>query len=71
MLLENGEYALAAEVKSALTAEDVKTHTERICILRAYADAHKDTRQYLGGGCGENSRQAGAGLCLQKRLLCA
>jgi hypothetical protein len=50
--LENGEYALAAEVKSALTIEDVKIHVERMCVLRAYADAHKDTRRYLGAVAG-------------------
>jgi hypothetical protein len=59
VLLENGEYALAAEVKSALTAEDVKTHTERMAVLRAYADRHNDARQYLGAVAGGIvSRQA-------------
>jgi hypothetical protein len=59
MLLENGEYALAAEVKSALTVEDVKAHAERMCVLRVYADAHKDTRRYLGAVAGGIvSRQA-------------
>jgi hypothetical protein len=52
VLLENGEYALAAKVKSALTVEDVKAHAERMTVLRAYADAHKDTRRYLGAVAG-------------------
>ncbi|WP_162511156.1 hypothetical protein, partial [Treponema endosymbiont of Eucomonympha sp.] len=52
VLLENGEYALAAEVKSALTVENVKVHTERMAVLRAYADARKDTRRYLGAVAG-------------------
>ncbi|WP_059369600.1 hypothetical protein [Treponema endosymbiont of Eucomonympha sp.] len=58
VLLENGEYALAAEVKSALTVEDVKTHAERMCVLRAYADRHNDERQYLGAIAGIVGKQA-------------
>ncbi|WP_062327705.1 hypothetical protein [Treponema endosymbiont of Eucomonympha sp.] len=52
VLLENGAYALAVEVKTELTVEDVKAHAERMSVLRAYADRHNDTRQYLGAVAG-------------------
>jgi hypothetical protein len=44
VLLENGEYALAVEVKARLTTEDVK----RMEIPRGVADKHNDKRKYLG-----------------------
>ncbi len=52
VLLENGTYALAVEVKTELTVEDVKVHAERMAVLRAYADRHNDARQYLGAVAG-------------------
>ncbi len=52
VLLENGEYALAVEVKTELTVEDVKAHAERMAVLRAYADRHNDARRYLGAVAG-------------------
>ncbi len=52
VLLENGEYALAVEVKTDLAVEDVKVHAERMAVLRAYADRHNDARQYLGAVAG-------------------
>jgi hypothetical protein len=48
VLLENGEYALAVEVKTRLTAQDVKDHVKRMGILRRAADERNDKRKYLG-----------------------
>jgi hypothetical protein len=47
LLLENGGYALAVEVKSKPNNGDVDEHIERMGILRQYADAHGDKRKYL------------------------
>jgi hypothetical protein len=52
VLLENGEYALAVEVKTHLTTEDVKDHVKRLGILRRVADEHNDRRKYLGAVAG-------------------
>ena len=48
ILLENGEYALAVEVKSLFTLADVKEHLKRMEILRGYADGRQDKRRYIG-----------------------
>ena len=47
-LLENGDCTLAVEIKADPSIEDVKDHVKRMQTLRAYADAHTDTRYYLG-----------------------
>jgi hypothetical protein len=52
VLLENGEYALAVEVKTRLTIRDVKDHVKRMDILRRVADDHNDRRKYLGAVAG-------------------
>jgi hypothetical protein len=52
IMLENGEYALAVEVKTHLTTEDIKDHITRMEILRRYADEHQDKRKYLGAVAG-------------------
>ncbi|MFP3090468.1 hypothetical protein LQZ21_09100 [Treponema sp. TIM-1] len=50
--LENGEFALAVEVKSYLRIQDVKDHIKRMEILRKYADERRDTRKLLGAVAG-------------------
>jgi predicted AAA+ superfamily ATPase len=50
--LENGEYVMAVEVKTELTTEDVKTHLERMDIIRRYMDGHGDTRKMIGAVAG-------------------
>ncbi|MDR2630806.1 MAG: hypothetical protein LBC60_07775 [Spirochaetaceae bacterium] len=50
--LENGDYALAVEVKSYLRIQDVKDHIKRMEILRSYADERHDTRKLLGAVAG-------------------
>jgi hypothetical protein len=52
VLLENGEYAMAVEVKTRLTTEDVQDHVKRMGILRRVADEHGDRRKYLGAVAG-------------------
>jgi Holliday junction resolvase-like predicted endonuclease len=52
VLLENGDYAMAVEVKTHLTTEDVRDHVKRMEILREVADRHKDRRKYLGAVAG-------------------
>jgi enamine deaminase RidA (YjgF/YER057c/UK114 family) len=52
VFLENGEYAMAVEVKTRLTSRDVKDHVKRMEILRKVADAHGDKRKYLGAVAG-------------------
>jgi hypothetical protein len=53
LFLENGNDALAVEVKTNLTISDVKTHIKRMEKFRRYADARNDKRQFVaavGGG---------------------
>jgi hypothetical protein len=46
--LENGEFAMAVEVKSRPRKRDVEDHVKRMRILRAYLDERNDTRKLLG-----------------------
>jgi hypothetical protein len=50
--LENGEFALAVEVKSFLRVEHVKDHVKRMRLLRGYADKRQDRRKLLGAVAG-------------------
>jgi hypothetical protein len=52
ILLENVDYAMAVEVKTHLTTEDVRDHMKRMGILRKVADEHEDRRKYLGAVAG-------------------
>jgi hypothetical protein len=52
ILLENGDAALAVEVKTRLTAADVRDHLKRMEKLRLYADEHGDRRKLLGAVAG-------------------
>jgi hypothetical protein len=52
IMLENGDYVLALEVKTKPTVEDVRDHVKRMEILRSYADEHQDKRKYLGAVAG-------------------
>jgi hypothetical protein len=48
VLLENGDFMLAVEIKADPSREDVNDHVKRMEILRAYADARNDKRRYIG-----------------------
>ncbi|MDR0403717.1 MAG: hypothetical protein LBH35_09040 [Treponema sp.] len=50
--LENGEFAMAVEVKSKLRKEHVDDHAGRMKVLRAYLDERGDTRKLLGAVAG-------------------
>jgi predicted AAA+ superfamily ATPase len=52
IMLENGDYVLAVEVKTKPKVEDVQDHVTRMEILRRYADEHQDKRKYLGAVAG-------------------
>jgi hypothetical protein len=52
LLLENGDTALAVEVKTNLTVVDVRDHVKRMEKLRLYADEHQDRRKLLGAVAG-------------------
>jgi hypothetical protein len=51
-MLENGEFALAIEVKTQLNVGHVDEHIERMEKLRRYADDRGDTRKFLGAVAG-------------------
>jgi hypothetical protein len=51
-LLENGEFALAIEVKTQLNVGHVDEHLERMEKLRQYADDRGDARKFLGAVAG-------------------
>jgi hypothetical protein len=46
--LENGEFAMAVEIKSNLREQDVDRHIKRMKILRGYLDEREDKRRLLG-----------------------
>ena len=51
-MLENGDYALAIEVKTQLNVGHVDEHLERMEKLRRYADDRGDKRKFLGAVAG-------------------
>jgi hypothetical protein len=52
MLLENGDVALAVEVKTKLTTNDIAGHVDRMKRVRRYADEHGDRRRLIGAVAG-------------------
>ena len=48
ILLENGDTAIAVEVKSKPVQKDIKDHVKRMEILRRRADARQDRRKFFG-----------------------
>jgi len=47
-MLENGEQAIAVEVKVTLRQMDIDDHLLRMEKIRKYADEHGDKRQFMG-----------------------
>ncbi len=47
-MLENGEQAVAVEVKTTLRKSDIDEHLVRMEKIRKYADEHGDKRQFMG-----------------------
>jgi hypothetical protein len=52
LFLENGDCAVAVEVKANLKTDDVSDHMNRMEKLRVYADARKDARKFYGAVAG-------------------
>jgi hypothetical protein len=52
IFIENGEYAIAVEVKTDLTVSHVDDHLERIEVVRRYLDVHGDKRKLIGAVAG-------------------
>jgi hypothetical protein len=52
VLLENGEYAMPIEIKTALSVEDVDGHLDRIARVRKVMDGHNDNRVLIGAVAG-------------------
>jgi hypothetical protein len=48
ILLENGDIAIAVEVKTKPAYKDLDRHVERMEILRRRADRHQDRRKFRG-----------------------
>jgi hypothetical protein len=48
VFLENGDCALAVEVKTQANIDDVREHVERMEKLRRYFDLHNDKRKLFG-----------------------
>ena len=51
-MLENGEYAMAVEVKTELKEKDIDDHLQRIAAIRGYYDARGDKRILVGAVAG-------------------
>jgi hypothetical protein len=49
LLLENGDYIIAVEVKARPVLRDIDHHKKRLEILREDRDKHHDQRKILGG----------------------
>ena len=52
ILLENGDFAIAIEVKAKTAHKDVERHKERMAALRRWADKNKDKRKFYGAMAG-------------------
>jgi hypothetical protein len=52
MLLENGDYAMPVEIKSALAEDDVDEHLERIGKVKEQFDKRGDRRKLVGAVAG-------------------
>jgi hypothetical protein len=52
VFLQNGDIAIAVEVKAKPKREDVDDHVQRMEVLRRYADRKNDKRQFQGAVAG-------------------
>ena len=57
--LEDGQYAMAVEVKTELNESDVDDHVERIGVIRRYFDERGDKRILVGAVAGGIVRKFG------------
>jgi hypothetical protein len=67
-MLENGEQAVAVEVKATLRLMDIDDHLVRMEKIRKYADGHGDKRQFIGAMAATITDKATKEYALQKGL---
>jgi hypothetical protein len=67
-MLENGEQAIAVEVKTTLRLFDIDDHLIRMEKIRKYADEHGDKRQFMGAMAATITDEATKNYALKKGL---
>ncbi|MDR2701908.1 MAG: hypothetical protein LBB72_05720 [Spirochaetaceae bacterium] len=67
-MLENGEQAVAVEVKTTLRQADIDEHLARMEKIRKYADEHGDKRQFMGAIAATIADESSRGYALKKGL---
>jgi hypothetical protein len=67
-MLENGEQAIAVEVKATLRQFDIDDHLIRMEKIRKYADEHGDKRQFMGAMAAAITDEATKNYALKKGL---
>jgi hypothetical protein len=67
-MLENGEQAVAVEVKVTLRQMDIDDHLLRMEKIRKYADEHGDKRQFMGAMAATITDEATRNYALKKGL---
>jgi hypothetical protein len=67
-LLENGDQAMAVEVKTTLRNEDIDDHLTRMERVRKYADLHGDKRDFLSAIAAGNVSKSAREYALKKGL---
>jgi len=67
-MLENGDQAVAVEVKTTLRQMDIDDHLERMEKIRKYADEHGDRRKFMGAIAATIIDESSRNYALQKGL---
>jgi hypothetical protein len=67
-MLENGEQAVAVEVKTTLRQSDIDEHISRMEKIRKHADEHGDKRQFMGAIAATITDEASRNYALRKGL---
>jgi DNA helicase IV len=67
-MLENGDQAVAVEVKTTLRQTDIDDHIIRMEKIRAYADEHGDKRHFMGAIAAINTDEATKNYALKNGL---
>jgi len=67
-MLENGDLAVAVEVKTTLRQTDIDEHLSRMEKIRKYADEHGDKRKFMGAIAATITDESSRNYALQKGL---
>jgi len=67
-MLENGEQAIAVEVKTTLRQSDIDDQLVRMEKIQNYADEHGDKRQFMGAMAAFNTDETTKNYALNKGL---